>query len=154
MEKNKTSEDSIKIINRWSFIIVLVGTLLSFIVSLRLFSLQVINYSFYKKKSVENKVSIKLTPPIRGDIFDSKKNLVAGSSSLYEFVVYKNLSKNHFKEIEKLNILINLKLNLNNISKRLNDFNDYTGYSLSRASWDQIVKFEKNKFQFNSIKIV
>ena len=154
MEKNKTSEDSIKILNRRSFIIVLVGTLLSFIVSLRLFSLQVINYSFYKKKSVENKVSIKLTPPIRGDIFDSKKNLVAGSSSLYEFVVYKNLSKNHFKEIEKLNILINLKLNLNNISKRLNDFNDYTGYSLSRASWDQIVKFEKNKFQFNSIKIV
>ncbi len=127
---------------------------MSFIVSLRLFSLQVINYSFYKKKSVENKVSIKLTPPIRGDIFDSKKNLVAGSSSLYEFVVYKNLSKNHFKEIKKLNTLINLKLNLNNISKRLNDFNDYTGYSLSRASWDQIVKFEKNKFQFNSIKIV
>ena len=154
MEKNKTSEDSIKILNRRSFIIVLVGTLLSFIVSLRLFSLQVINYSFYKKKSVENKVSIKLTPPIRGDIFDSKKNLVAGSSSLYEFVVYKNLSKNHFKEIKKLNTLINLKLNLNNISKRLNDFNDYTGYSLSRASWDQIVKFEKNKFQFNSIKIV
>ena len=154
MEKNKTSEDSIKILNRRSFIIVLVGTLLSFIVSLRLFSLQVINYSFYKKKSVENKVSIKLTPPIRGDIFDSKKNLVAGSSSLYEFVVYKNLSKNHFKEIKKLNTLINLKLNLNNISKRLNDFNDYTGYSLSRASCDQIVKFEKNKFQFNSIKIV
>ena len=95
MEKNNTSEDSIKILNRRSFIILILGSIMSFIISLRLFSLQVINFSFYKKKSVENKVSIKLTPPIRGDIYDSKKKLIAGSSSLYEFIVYKNLSKDH-----------------------------------------------------------
>ena len=80
MEKNNTSEDSIKILNRRSFIILILGSIMSFIISLRLFSLQVINFSFYKKKSVENKVSIKLTPPIRGDIYDSKKKLIAGSS--------------------------------------------------------------------------
>ena len=38
MEKNKTSEDSIKILNRRSFIIIIVGAILSLIVSLRLFS--------------------------------------------------------------------------------------------------------------------
>ena len=105
MEKNKTSEDSIKILNRRSFIIIIVGAILSFIVSLRLFSLQVINFNFYKKKSVENKLSIKLTPPLRGDIYDSKKNLLAGSSSLYEFVVFKNLSKDHFQEIKNSIVL-------------------------------------------------
>ncbi len=154
MEKNKTSEDSIKILNRRSFIIIIVGAILSFIVSLRLFSLQVINFNFYKKKSVENKLSIKLTPPLRGDIYDSKKNLLAGSSSLYEFVVFKNLSKDHFKEIKKLDSLINLNLNFEEISKRLKKYNEYSGFSLSRASWEQIVEFEKNKFLFNSIKIV
>ena len=82
MEKNNTSADSIKILNRRSFIILILGIIMSFIISLRLFSLQVINFSFYKKKSVENKVSIKLTPPLRGDIYDSKKKLIAGSSSL------------------------------------------------------------------------
>ncbi len=154
MEKNKTSEDSIKILNRRSFIIIILGTILSFIVSLRLFSLQVINFNFYKKKSVENKLSVKLTPPIRGDIYDSKKNLLAGSSSLYEFVVFKNLSKDHFQEVKKLNDLIKLNLNLDETLKNLKKYNEYTGFSLSRASWEQIVKFEKNKFLFNSIKII
>ena len=154
MEKNKTSEDSIKILNRRSFIIIIVGAILSFIVSIRLFSLQVINFNFYKKKSVENKLSIKLTPPLRGDIYDSKKNLLAGSSSLYEFVVFKNLSKDHFQEIKKLDGLIKLNLNFDEISKQLKKYNEYTGFSLSRASWEQIVEFEKNKFLFNSIKII
>ncbi len=154
MEKNKTSEDSIKILNRRSFIIIIVGAILSFIVSLRLFSLQVINFNFYKKKSVENKLSIKLTPPLRGDIYDSKKNLIAGSSSLYEFAVFKNLSKDHFQEIKKLDSLININLNFEEISKRLKKYNEYSGFSLIRASWEQIVEFEKNKFLFNSIKII
>ena len=154
MEKNKTTEDSIKILNRRSFIIIIVGSILSLIISLRLFSLQVINFSFYKKKSVENKLSIKLTPPLRGDIYDSKKNLLAGNSSLYEFAVFKNLSKDHFQEIAKLNSLIKLKLNLSEISNQLKKYNEYTGFSLCRASWGQIVEFEKNKFLFNSIKII
>ena len=139
MERNKTTVDSIKIINRRSFIIIIVSAILSFIVSLRLFSLQVINFNFYKKKSVENKLSIKLIPPLRGDIYDSKKNLLAGSSSLYEFVIFKNLSKDHLQEIRKLNNLIKLNLNFGDISKQLKKYNEYTGFSLSRASWEQIV---------------
>ncbi len=154
MEKNKTSEDSIKILNRRSFIIIMVGAIFSLLVSLRLFSLQVINFNFYKKKSVENKLSIKLTPPLRGNIYDSKKNLLAGSSSLYEFVVFKNLSKNYLYEIKKLDSLIKLKLNFDELPKQLKKYNDYSGFSLSRASWKQIVEFEKNKFLFNSIKII
>ena len=37
---------------------------------------------------------------------------------------------------------------------QLKKYNEYTGFSLSRASWEQIVEFEKNKFLFNSIKII
>ena len=54
MENNKTSEDSIKILNRRSFIILILGIFFSAIVTIRLFSLQILNFSFYKKKSVEN----------------------------------------------------------------------------------------------------
>ena len=52
MEKNKTSEDSIKILNRRSFIIIIVGAILSLLVSLRLFSLQVINFNFYNNSYI------------------------------------------------------------------------------------------------------
>tara|TARA_Y100000996_G_scaffold404276_1_gene378201 strand:- start:3830 stop:5602 length:1773 start_codon:yes stop_codon:yes gene_type:complete len=154
MEKNKTTEESKKILNRRSFIIILLSFILTIFVIIRLFSLQILNYGFYKKKSVENKVSIKATPPIRGDIFDKKENLIAGNASFYEFVVYKNLNVNYEEEILKLNSLVNLNLNTNNIFKKLKKHNSYTSYNLFRASWDQIVKFEKNKFLFTSIKII
>ena len=154
MEKNKTSQDSIKIFNRRSFIITFISLIIGLIVSIRLFSLQILNNSFYQKKSAENKVSIKATPPLRGDIFDSNKNLVAANSSLYEFAIYKNLNKNYLNEVDQLNSLIDLELNIPNISKQLQSFNSYTPFILSRANWEQIVKFEKNKFLFTSIKIV
>ncbi len=154
MEKNKASLDSIKILNRRSFIITVISLVLSLIVSIRLFSLQILNFSFYQKKSVENKVSVKATPPIRGDIFDSEKNLVAANASLYEFVLYKNLNKNYLDEVNKLNKIINLDLNISSISEKLKLFNAYTPFILSRANWKQIVEFEKNKFLFTSIKII
>ena len=154
MEKNKTSQDSIKIFNRRSFIITFISLIIGLIVSIRLFSLQILNNSFYQKKSAENKVSIKAPPPLRGDIFDSDKNLVAANSSLYEFAIYKNLNKNYLNEVDQLNSLIDLELNIPNISKQLQSFNSYTPFILSRANWEQIVKFEKNKFLFTSIKIV
>jgi len=128
--------------------------ILSLIVSIRLFSLQILNFNFYQKKSVENKVAVKATPPLRGDIFDNEKNLVAANASLYEFVIYKNLNKNYMDEVSNLNKLINLDLKISNISEKLKSFNSYTPFILSRANWQQIVEFEKNKFLFTSIKII
>jgi len=154
MEKNKASQDSIKILNRRSFIITTIGLILSLIVSIRLFSLQILNFNFYQKKSVENKVAVKATPPLRGDIYDNEKNLVAANASLYEFVIYKNLNKNYMDEVSNLNKLINLDLKISNISEKLKSFNAYTPFILSRANWLQIVEFEKNKFLFTSIKII
>ena len=154
MEKNKASQDSIKILNRRSFIITTIGLILSLIVSIRLFSLQILNFNFYQKKSVENKVAVKATAPLRGDIFDNEKNLVAANASLYEFVIYKNLNKNYMDEIFKLNKLIKLDLKISNISEKLKSFNAYTPFILSRANWQQIVEFEKNKFLFTSVKII
>jgi len=154
MEKNKASQDSLKILNRRSFIITTIGLILSLIVSIRLFSLQILNFNFYQKKSVENKVAVKATPPLRGDIFDNEKNLVAANASFYEFVIYKNLNKNYMDEVSNLNKLINLDLKISNIAEKLNSFNAYTPFILSRANWQQIVEFEKNKFLFTSIKII
>ena len=154
MEKNKASLDSIKILNRRSFIISAIGLILSFIVSLRLYSLQILNFNFYQKKSVENKISVKATPPIRGDIFDNENNLIATSSSLYEFAIYKSLNKNYLDEIKKLIKIIDIDIDIYHTSEKLKSYNSYTPYILSRANWQQIVDFEKNKFLFTSIKII
>ena len=154
MEKNKASQDSIKILNRRSFIITTISLIFSFMVSIKLFSLQILNFSFYQKKSVENKVAVKATPPLRGDIFDNEKNLIAANASFYEFVIYKNLNKDYMNEVFKLNKIIKLDLKISNISEKLNSFNSYSPFVLSRANWQQIVEFEKNKFLFTSVKII
>jgi len=154
MEKNRTSLDSIKILNRRSFIVVLLGLIFSIIVVIRLFSLQIINSNFYKKKSSNNKISIKIIPPLRGDIFDSKNTLLAGNASLYEFVIFKNLSKDYLEEIKLINEKLNLKLDFEYHKSKLNKFNSYMPYSLLRATWDKLVEFEKNKFLFTAIKII
>ena len=154
MEKNKTTEQSIKILNRRSFIIIFIGFFLSFFVILRLFSLQVINSQFYRKKSVENKVSVKAIPPLRGDIFDINKNLIAGNTSFYEFVIFKNLNKKFIDEIYLLNSLTNLNLDIKKIRSKIENQNPYIPFKISKANWDQIVKFEKNKFLFTAIKIL
>ena len=154
MEKNKTTEQSIKILNRRSFIIIFIGFFFSFFVILRLFSLQVINSQFYRKKSVENKVSVKAIPPLRGDIFDINKNLIAGNTSFYEFVIFKNLNKKFIDEIYLLNSLTNLNLDIKKIRSKIENQNPYIPFKISKANWDQIVKFEKNKFLFTAIKIL
>ena len=154
MEKNKTSEESIKILNRRSFIIIIIGFFLSFFVILRLFSLQIINSKFYKKKSIENKVAVKAIPPLRGDIFDNEKNLIAGNASFYEFVIYKNLNKKYIDELTSLHSIIGLDINLKEVINDIKNQNPYVPYKISKARWDQIVKFEKNKFLFTAIKIL
>ena len=153
MEDNKTSIESIKILNRRSFIIIFISVFFSFFVILRLFSLQIINSKFYKKKSIENKVSVKAIPPLRGDIFDNNNNLIAGSTSSYEFVIFKNLNKKFIDELSSLNSILSLDLNLPKMINEINKKNPYVPYKISKAGWDQIVKFEKNKFLFTAIKI-
>ena len=153
MEDNKTSKESIKILNRRSFIIIFISVFFSLFVILRLFSLQIINSKFYKKKSIENKVSVKAIPPLRGDIFDNNNNLIAGSTSSYEFVIFKNLNKKFIDELNSLNSILSLDLNLPKMINEINKKNPYVPYKISKAGWDQIVKFEKNKFLFTAIKI-
>ena len=153
MEDNKTSKESIKILNRRSFIIIFISLFFSLFVILRLFSLQIINSKFYKKKSIENKVSVKAIPPLRGDIFDNNNNLLAGSTSSYEFVIFKNLNKKFIDELNSLNSILSLDLNLPKMINEINKKNPYVPYKISKAGWDQIVKFEKNKFLFTAIKI-
>ena len=164
MEMNKTSEDSIKILNRRSFIIIIFGAILSLLVALRLFALQVINFNFYKKKSVENKVSVKATPPIRGDIFDSEKNLVAANASLYEFVIYKDLNKNYLDEVNKLDKLINKFLSRVYFRRKppksdsTENYNFSEIYSreiqLSKFDWISAMTEITAKSIFNSLKTV
>ncbi len=146
--------DSSKIIKRRSFLAIIIAFLFFLIISARLFFLQIIRGDTYKKKSKENRISTKITPPSRGDIFDTNGLLVAGTISNYSFVVYKFLNKNYDFEIKQFNKIIT-PVNYELFKDKLSKSNPYKPFFLLKnISWDSIVGFEKNKFQFSSIKIL
>ena len=146
--------DSSKIIKRRSFLAIIIAFLFFLIISVRLFFLQIIRGDTYKKKSKENRISTKITPPSRGDIFDTRGLLVAGTISNYSFVVYKYLNKNYDFEIKQFSKIIK-PVNYELLKDKLSKSNSYKPFFLLKnISWNTIVDFEKNKFRFSSIKIL
>ena len=146
--------DSSKIIKRRSFLAIIIAFLFFLIISVRLFFLQIIRGDTYKKKSKENRISTKITPPSRGDIFDTSGLLVAGTISNYSFVVYKYLNKNYDFEIKQFSNIIR-PVNYELLKDKLSKSNSYKPFFLLKnISWNTIVDFEKNKFRFSSIKIL
>ena len=146
--------DSSKIIKRRSFLAIILAFLFFLIISVRLFFLQIIRGDTYKKKSKENRISTKITPPSRGDIFDTRGLLVAGTISNYSFVVYKYLNKNYDFEIKQFSKIIK-PVNYELLKDKLSKSNSYKPFFLLKnISWNTIVDFEKNKFRFSSIKIL
>ena len=146
--------DSSKIIKRRSFLAIILAFLFFLIISVRLFFLQIIRGDTYKKKSKENRISTKITPPSRGDIFDTRGLLVAGTISNYSFVVYKYLNKNYDLEIKQFSKIIK-PVNYELLKDKLSKSNSYKPFFLLKnISWNTIVDFEKNKFRFSSIKIL
>ena len=147
--------DSHKIIKRRSFFVILFSLIAFLIISVKLFVLQIINGDVYKKKSKANRISTIITPPTRGDIFDSNKNLVAGTISSYNFVIYKYLNKEYSKELIDFKNIVVSELDLNEINNNLLKANSYSLFHIFKnAKWDQIVNFEKNRILFSSIKII
>ena len=146
--------DSSKIIKRRSFLAIILAFLFFLIISVRLFFLQIIRGDTYKKKSKKNRISTKITPPSRGDIFDTRGLLVAGTISNYSFVVYKYLNKNYDFEIKQFSKIIK-PVNYELLKDKLSKSNSYKPFFLLKnISWNTIVDFEKNKFRFSSIKIL
>ncbi len=147
--------DSTKIIKRRSFLVIIISVLFSIIIVSRLFFLQVLNGDLYKKKSKQNRISTKITPPMRGDIFDSDANLVAGTISTYSFIFYNYINKNYKEELIKFKNTIYPELDIEKFLSSIPKNNSYNYFFIKKnVSWAQIVKFETNKFLFSSIKII
>ena len=133
--------DSSKIIKRRSFLAIIIAFLFFLIISVRLFFLQIIRGDTYKKKTKKNRISTKITPPSRGDIFDTRGLLVAGTISNYSFVVYKYLNKNYDFEIKQFSKIIK-PVNYELLKDKLSKSNSYKPFFLLKnISWNTIVDF-------------
>ena len=79
-------------------------------IALRLFSLQVLQGSFYRKLSDENRIRLISIPPIRGRLLDRQGQILVDNKLTYSLSVQPRLvtSKNWFELRDKLSALLDL----------------------------------------------
>ena len=95
-------------ISRRSFIIGATKIGLFFLLGCKLFYMQFVKKDEYKTLSDKNRIRIVAIPPLRGQIFDSNKQLLAKNDSCFQLFLEKSGRPQYKKEIEFLKNLLDL----------------------------------------------
>ena len=82
--------------------------LIFFVTGARLFWIQIINSSYYKKLSEENRIKLISNPPIRGRLLDRNGVILADNKLFYSLSLQKYLHEHSFQIIGLGNFCLNL----------------------------------------------
>ena len=83
------------------------------VTSARLFWIQIINGSYYKKLSEENRIKLIANPPIRGRLLDRNGEVLADNKPLYSLSIQPRLlTNNEWLDLrQSLSYLLNVPIN-------------------------------------------
>ena len=71
-------------LNRRSFFLLLTKLSLFSVISYRLFDIQITNSSKYKTLSKNNQIDLEIILPLRGEIFDRNKKIIATNLKVFD----------------------------------------------------------------------
>ena len=95
--------------------------ILTFILILRLYNLQISNYNYYLEESLGNQMRLLPITPIRGKIFDRNGKLIAGNQLSYKFTLTPEKTKNISKTLlllKKYNFINDKDIDIFNKNKK------------------------------------
>ncbi len=114
----------------------------------RLFWIQILNGSYYKKLSEENRIKLITNPPIRGRLLDRNGVVLAENKLLYSLSIQPRLLSNA-KWINLRNSLSDLlNVSTNQLEIAFNRTNSETPYKkvlLTNLSVEQVIKFKEQE---------
>ncbi len=122
----------------------------------RLFWIQIINGSYYKKLSEENRIKVIANPPIRGRILDRNGEVLADNKLLYSLSVQPRLLTNSewIDLRNSLADLFNVSTNQLEIAfKRINSETPYKKVLLTDLSEEQVVRFKEQEINLYGAQI-
>ena len=136
-----------KIYNRRTFFVFL-GKLSFFsIVGWRLFDIQILNSTKYQTLSKNNQINIEIIYPIRGEIKDRNKNILATNKKVYDLYIIPEKTKNFQETLNNLNNYIHFdfekKRKIILLSKKIKKFESIK--IEENLNWDQLELIEVNK---------
>ena len=88
------------------FFVVPITLVLVIILILRLFYLQIIEYNYFITRSENNRIKIKLIPPLRGNFLDRNNHKLTENRNSYDVFLYQN--KNNKDVIKKISTVLSI----------------------------------------------
>jgi len=118
------------------------------VTGVRLFWIQIINGSYYKKLSEENRIKLIANPPIRGRLLDRNGVVLADNNLFYSLSVQPRLlTKSEWIDLRKsLSDLLNVTIEQLEIAfNRSNSETPYKKVLLTDLSVEQVIKFKEQE---------
>lgn len=139
-----------RILISFIFILILTGILI-----LNLYYMQIIHYKNYQKKSNENRIKLIPVLPSRGIIYDRNSIPIAFNKISYQLEIIPEKIENFKKLINKLNNIIDLNKNdIEKFKKKKKKAKKFTYIPIKKyLNETQIARLAVNKYKFPEIKI-
>jgi penicillin-binding protein 2 len=147
--------DSNEILTRRGFLLLLLKfTGFAFLAS-RAIYLQLFQSKKYKTLSDQNRISIDIILPTRGQIFDSNNNLLVSNKYSFNLILNKNQNKDFTTLIQDLCQLIPCDSNMQEIlAAKIKKTNNKGQVVLLRnLSWQEVVKISENLYRLPNLEI-
>jgi len=122
----------------------------------RLFWIQIINGSYYKKLSEENRIKLISNPPIRGRLLDRNGVVLADNKLVYSLSVQPRLLTNvEWSDLRNsLSDLLNISRNTLEIAfKRSNSDTPYKKVLFNDLSEQQVIRFKEQEIKLDGAQI-
>ncbi|ABX07974.1 penicillin-binding protein 2 [Prochlorococcus marinus] len=152
---NANKNRKIDLTNQPKILAIFTIALFSLIAS-RLFSLQILQGSLYRKLSEENRIRLVSSPPIRGRILDINGNILADSRLVHSLFIQPHIiSTKKWPELSK-NLSDLLYLDNNTIDQLFNkgiQDNEFSITLINEMSDEQVVRFRENENLFPGVQI-
>ncbi len=126
------------------------------VAGLRLFWIQIINGSYYKKISEENRIKLIANPPIRGRLLDRNGVVLADNKLFYSLSIQPRLlTNNDWIDLRNsLSDLLNISTNQLEIAfKQSNSETPYKKVLLTNLSEEQVIRFKEQESNFYGAQI-
>ena len=145
----------ILLVNQPNYLLIFVISLFSLILG-RVFWLQIIKGSFFRKLSDENRIRLVSSPPIRGRILDMKGRILADNKLTHSLILQPHLISNkqwdsyynalgNLLEIDNQTLNTTYKIGIEN--------KDFIITLLRNMSTRQVVRFKEQEAQYKGIQI-
>lgn len=134
------------LITRRAFILGGCGGVAFSLLASRMFYMQIVKSDDYKLLSDNNRINPIIIHPLRGDIFDCKGRLLAGSSTAFYLILDKHQNKNYKESLELLYQILDLNEDERNIIKqRINKYGLKIPISImDNIPWFRVALIEEN----------